>query len=115
MDLSGNQNDANGPSCLKTSKTRKTTRKTEQACEVSTTRNDTWWNAHSAPSQCRYVFTQPRPVSNMSIAGHRPAILLYSIQFPEHGVHLERARRAATGSYSGGGCRGLLPLNRDRR
>src|SRR3974390_2616646 len=27
----------------------------------------------------------------------------------------QRACRAATGSYSGGGCRGLLPLNRDRR
>ena len=35
---------------------------------------------------------------------------------PSLGVHLEqRARRAAIGGYSGGGCRGLLPLNRDRR
>jgi adenylate cyclase len=39
-----------------------------------------------------------------------------NIQFPEPGVHLEqRPYRAATGGYSRGGCRGLLPLDRDRR
>ena len=43
------------------------------------------------------------------------------IQFHRHsfspslGVQVEqRARRAATGGYSGGRCRGLLPLDRDR-
>jgi hypothetical protein len=53
----------------------------------------------------------------MSIAGHRPTILLYNHSIsPSPGVHLEhRACRAATGGYSGGGCRGLLPLDRDRR
>src|SRR5258708_2056333 len=53
----------------------------------------------------------------MGIAGHRPTIVLYNHSIsPSMGGHLEqRARRAATGSYSGGGRRGLLPLNRDRR
>src|SRR6266403_2127744 len=46
-----------------------------------------------------------------------PQLCYMNIQFPRApGVHLEqRARRAATGGYSGGGCRGLLPLDRDRR
>ena len=57
------------------------------------------------------------PISDVGIAGHRPTILLYNHSIsPSPGVDLEqRARRAATGGYSGGGCRGLLPLNRDRR
>jgi hypothetical protein len=36
-----------------------------QAREVSTTRNNTWWNAHSTPLQRRRVFTQPRPLADM--------------------------------------------------
>jgi adenylate cyclase len=48
-------------------------------------------------------------------SAHNSAIQPFN--FPEpRGVNLEqRARRAATGGYSGGGCRGLLPLDRDRR
>ena len=55
-------------------------------------------------------------VSDVSIAGHRSTIVLYELLgFAEPGVHLEqRARRAAPGGYSGGGCRGLLPLDRVR-
>ena len=40
---------------------------TGRAHEVSTTRNDTWWNAHSTPSQRRCVFTQPRPISDIDV------------------------------------------------
>jgi hypothetical protein len=48
----------------------------------------------------------------MGIAGHRPTIVLHEHSIsPSPGVDLEqRARRAATGGYSGGGCRGLLRL-----
>jgi hypothetical protein len=37
----------------------------EQARDVSTTRNDIWWNAHSTPSQRRCVFTQSRPSTDI--------------------------------------------------
>src|SRR5258707_15765754 len=57
------------------------------------------------------------PFRTWGIAGRRPTIVLYEHSIsPSRGRHLEqRARRAATGGYSGGGCRGLLPLDRDRR
>jgi hypothetical protein len=32
----------------------------------STTGNDTWWNAYSAPSQRRCVFTQPGPEADLA-------------------------------------------------
>jgi hypothetical protein len=34
---------------------------TKRAREVSTTRYDTWWNAHSTPSQRRWFFTSQDP------------------------------------------------------
>ena len=77
------------------------------------------WCAETHDESNRKIlpYAAERPVSDMSIAGHRPAILLYNhSSSPSGAVHLEqRARRAATGGYSGGGCRGLLPVDRDRR
>ncbi len=57
------------------------------------------------------------PFRTWGIAGRRPTIVLYEHSIsPSRRVHLgQRASRAATGGYSGRGCRGLLPVNRDRR
>src|SRR6266404_1719926 len=41
---------------------------TDQAHEASTTRNDTWRNAHSTSSQRRCVFTQPRPEADIYLS-----------------------------------------------
>jgi hypothetical protein len=66
----------------------------EQAHEVSTTRNDTWWNAYSTPSQRRCVFTQPRPISDLVRVVHHPAsgaeLPLSRMRAKIHGLSRER-------------------------
>src|SRR6266566_4555991 len=57
------------------------------------------------------------PISDVGIAGHGSALVLYKQWIsPSRGMRYEQqAHRAATGGYSGGGCRGLVSLDRDRR
>jgi hypothetical protein len=63
-----------------------------------------------------HPYREPRPVSDVGIAGHRPTIVLYEHSIsPNLGAHLEQRAGRAAGGNSGGGCRGLLTPDRDRR
>ena len=66
------QKTGNDPGCVKTQKSKDDENNfpksiaPEQAREVSTTRNYTWRNAHSTPSQRRCLFAQPRPRAELA-------------------------------------------------